>query len=450
MRPSSPIFVVGVTRSGTTLLAAMLGSHPRLDSGPETFLLTHYLGSRHQLFDPRDWPHAATDFVCSLRLRDQPVHLLYGRSREQVADALAARTPGIPALLESLAAEHAAANHKSRWVEKTPRHLAHVDTIRQVWPDAPIVRLVRDPRDVALSLSKVPFGSPSVIVNLCQVVKLDRAGAPFFRRDQRSITIRLEDLVEDPERELRRLCQLLGEQYDPAMIERRGVSDLAAEHEWWKQGAGEPLDPSRLGRWRTDLTPELQAFAALHCHALLDEYHYEGARQPRAQLAVVPLGDRVASEDEGFLVELAQRDTVVVQPAPLTPTALVRSEIVVFWGKPGQLGVRFGTQTPRRLRGLARVVLDLGRRRVRQRPALWVRRRTAWKVRATDRSEKVLARALGLLAREVDQRDVLELVSGNGPEPGSARRRLTSSRSSPAGGVRPADDAPATHPRGRR
>src|SRR5262245_44128335 len=122
MQPFSPIFVVGVPRSGTTLLAAMLGSHPRLDSGPETFLLTHLRGREREVLDPRDWPRAATRFVCSLRLRDQPVHLLYGRSSEQVAAVLAARPPGIPALFESLTAARAEANGKARWVEKTPRH----------------------------------------------------------------------------------------------------------------------------------------------------------------------------------------------------------------------------------------------------------------------------------------------------------------------------------------
>jgi hypothetical protein len=406
MQPTSPVFVVGVPRSGTTLLAAMLGSHPRLDSGPETFLLAHLRGQERQVLDPRDWPRAATEFVCSLQLRDQPVHLLYGRSREQVAEALASRPPTIPSLFESLTAEHAAANGKARWVEKTPRHLAHVATIRREWPDAPIVRMVRDPRDTALSLSRVPFGSPSVVVDLCQVVTLDRASARFFRSDARSITIRLEDLVADPERELRRVCQLIGEDYDPQMVERRGVSDLAAEHEWWKQGAGEPLDPSRLGRWRTELSGEHQAFAALHCHALIEEYRYEGARQPQARLAVVPLAERVASEDETFLLELSRHDTVVVQPAPLTPGSLARTEQVVFWGEPGQLGMRLGHSTPQRLRGLARIVLDLGRRRALRRPALWVRQRTGWKVRSGDRSEQVLVRFLARLGREVDPHEV--------------------------------------------
>jgi hypothetical protein len=253
-----------------------------------------------------------------------------------------------------------------------------------------------------------------VVVDLCQVVTLDRASAAFFRADATSLTIRLEDLVREPERELRRLCELIGVGYDPQMIERRGIADLAAEHEWWKQGASEPLDPARLGRWRAELSPEHQAFAALHCHALLAEYRYEGAREPRARLAVVPLAERVAAEDESFLLELSRHDTIVAQPAPLTPGALSRFETVVFWGEPGQLGLRLGTQRSRRLRGLARVVLDLGRRRVRGQPAMWVRRRTSWKIRSGDRSEQVLVRALGQLADQVGPREVPDLVSANG------------------------------------
>jgi hypothetical protein len=407
MERSSPVFVVGVPRSGTTLLAAMLGSHPRLDSGPETFFFPSLAErSAPDLVDPQAWPLAATDFVCALRLRDVPVHELYGRTRDQVAGSLAARAPSIPAMLESLAAERAAANGKTRWVEKTPRHLADVALIRRLWPDAPIVRVVRDPRDVALSLSRVPFGSPSVLVNLCQATSLDREAAAFFARDSGSTTVRFEDLLEDPERELRRLCELIGETYNAAMLQRQSAEGLSAEHEWWKRGASEPIDPSRAGRWRTELPSDLQRFAAVHCHQLLRDYGYDGARDPAARVAIVPLGDRLATEHPDVLVSLASEDAIVVQPPPLTVRGLIRQPNLVFWGLPGQLGLKLGTQTPRRLLGMLRLVGDLAWRWVRGRPALWVRQRTGNKVRAHDRSEVLLARALRILARRVTPDEV--------------------------------------------
>ena len=67
-RSSSPIFVVGVPRSGTTLLAAMLGAHPRLVCGPETYFFQCLRDvDARALCRRSDWPKAAVDFLFSIR-----------------------------------------------------------------------------------------------------------------------------------------------------------------------------------------------------------------------------------------------------------------------------------------------------------------------------------------------------------------------------------------------
>src|SRR5687768_17107064 len=103
--PSSgpPVFVVGVPRSGTTLLAAMLGAHPLIDCGPETRLLSRFEDAdTARLLDPRSWPGPAADFVLGLALRDTPVHEVFGVPTEAVRAHLAGRRPSVAALLESL------------------------------------------------------------------------------------------------------------------------------------------------------------------------------------------------------------------------------------------------------------------------------------------------------------------------------------------------------------
>jgi hypothetical protein len=397
----APVFVVGIPRSGTTLMAAMLGSHPHLDSGPETHLLAHLEGTPVEpLLDRRRWPGPATDFVCSLRLRDVPVHQLYGRTREQVVAHLAARSPSVAALLESLTAERAAARGKLRWVEKTPRHLEHVATIRATWPEALIVRMVRDPRDVALSLAKVPFGSPSVVINLCTVARLERGSARFFRSDTRSLTVRFEDLLADPERELRRICEALGEPYDPAMIERRGVTgDMAAAHEWWKGDVGGPLDRTRAERWRIEMPADVQAFAALHDRRQIRAHGYPGARAPRYRVAILPMGDRLAAQQEWLLLGLAAIGGDVIDPVPTQVPRLVRADRMLFWGLPGQLGVEVGSGVLERATAWVALGGALALARLRRRPAVWVPRTTTWPRRRLDPGERMAARLLRRLGR---------------------------------------------------
>jgi hypothetical protein len=427
-----PVFVVGAPRSGTTLLAAMLDAHPSLDCGPESRFFAQYRhvarSDRRALLDPARWPDVALEFVVSLENQGHPVHELYGLSREDVASWLAKRPPSLAALLESLTAQRAERNAKARWVEKTPRHLTKARVIRATWPEARIVRIVRDPRDVALSLSRVPFASDSVVSNLVRIDRDDRASRPFFATDQRSFTLRYEDLVTEPEQELARLCGFLGEPFEAAMIERRNANGgVYAAHEWWKRDVGTAIDASRAGRWRQDLDPALQRFAALHLARFIAEHGYDGAREPRAAVAVVPVADGIPARHEVVLVSLAERDVVVVRPAPRAPARLAAMSHVVFFGVSGQLATARPQGIRRRGAYAARLLALLVSRRLRGRPVLWVRRATLRPRMPTHAVERLTLLLLRLLARTVPPEDLARRVE---PPSGGAQHR---------GGLQPED-----------
>lgn len=418
--PAGPIFVVGTPRSGTTLLAAMLGAHPAIDCGPETrFFSWLERADRPALLDPRTWPGPAADFVLSLRLQESPVHELFGLTPAQVREALAARRPSVGAMLESLTATRAALHGKPRWAEKTPRHISALPLIRREWPDAAIIRVVRDPRDVALSLAKVPFAGTSLAGHLGLAARNEREAAPFLARDPRALTIRYEDLVHDPGPVLERVCAFLGVAYLPAMVQRtEGVEGIAAPHETWKRKAAEPLDPSRIHAWRRDMDPATQRFAALHCRALLRAHGYEGARDPASTVAIVPIGDLEAARIEGVLLALATQDTALADPVPLTPAALGDQQDIVFWGSPDQLGLQLGRGAFARTIGIARLAVLLARRRLRGRSAIWVHRHTTWPARPADTAGIVASALLRVLARSGKPGDLPALLGLPDAAPG--------------------------------
>ena len=91
---------------------------------------------------------------------------------------------------------------KQRWVEKTPTHLVYLHEVRRHYPHAPIVRIVRDPRDVALSLLNVAMGSIELHGRDLAVALCRRSQRLFFEADRNSLTLRSEDLVVNPEGEL--------------------------------------------------------------------------------------------------------------------------------------------------------------------------------------------------------------------------------------------------------
>jgi hypothetical protein len=276
------------------------------------------------------------------------------------------------------------------------------DTLRGLWPDARIVRIVRDPRDVAVSLSVVPFAKDSIVGNLVRIDQDDRASRDRIAADPLAMTLRYEDLVMEPARELGRVCDFIGEPYEPAMLDARGsASEVAAAHEWWKASVTGPITTASVGRWRGSMSADAQRFAELHLAGFLRAHGYDGARDATRELALVPVGDSVGPGNESLLIELARRDTVVVRPSPASPFELHRQPTIVFLGVRGQLDPGHGRPAGRRLAGVAMLVGGLLVRRIGGRPMLWVRRATLRDRRPRDPLELLLVAALRLLARQV-------------------------------------------------
>lgn len=405
-RSDRPIFIVGTPRSGTTLLAAMLGAHPQIDCGPETLLLARLeAADRRAILDPATWPGPAADFVLGLNLKATPVTQAYGVDPDEVRAFLAGRPPSVAALLESLTVTRARLHGKPRWAEKTPRHALQLPLIRREWPDAIVVRVVRDPRDVAVSLSKVPFGNQALLADVLGVGAQMREADALAARDAGTITVRFEDLLADPAGVLRRVCVVVDVPYDPSMVERRdSAAAIAAPHEWWKAKAAEPIDPSRAGAWRAEMAPEVQRFANLQLRDVLRTHGYPGAEEPTRQVAVVPLTDRFPVNHEPLLLALAARGTALIDPYPATPADLAAADDLVFWGIPGQIPIDVGRTAGQRTLGLVAFAGLLVRRRLSGRSAIWVRRKTPVPERPGQPVQAVVARLLKVLARTMPYR----------------------------------------------
>src|SRR5687767_7251824 len=137
-------FVVGVSRSGTTLLRLMLDAHPQLTIPPETHFVPELIraagrrrasaeGLAEIIVSQRQWGDFGVD-EAELRLR------LEALDRVEPAGALRA--------FYGLYAEK---QGKPRWGDKTPIYVEHMRGIAKALPEARFVHLIRDGRDVALS-----------------------------------------------------------------------------------------------------------------------------------------------------------------------------------------------------------------------------------------------------------------------------------------------------------
>ncbi len=415
---TSPVFVVGLARSGTTLMAVCLDRHPAFDCGPETHLFARLsVTDESVLLDTSRWPGPATDFLCSLMTDGVRVHEAAGIGRDRIGEGLAARAPSVSALLESVTVTQARDAGKPRWVEKTPRHLRHVARIRALWPDAAIILMVRDPRARAVSMARMPFGSDSQVWNLLDGVRRDQRAQAAIESDPRLLRVRLEDLVAAPEDELRRVCEFLGEPWCPAMLEASATSSAVGSHEWWKTQATAPIQTAAAVTWHQDLPPAAQRVAALYCAGQLTDNGYPGSRTARASITLVPPNQRVAQTHEAVVLALALADVTLVDMSADDVALPGRSDGVVFWGVPGQL-LPERRDGPLGWRDTARLLMSVVRLRSRGRPVWWVDQRTRRHAAPRRPQERWFARSLRVLARRATPDDLVEQAL-----------RLTSARS---------------------
>lgn len=208
---SVPFFVVGCPRSGTTLLRAMLDVHPRLAVPRESHFV---VGLAPRWFRRR-----------SPTVEDVIAHRRFGAlgvDADAVRAAVSRDQPrDYAALISTVFSTYASSRGKARWGDKTPGYLGYLPLLARLFPDAQFLHIVRDGREVAASLVEQRWGPRSTVDGAFWWRNKVRAGRRAGRRlsPSRYLELRLEDLVEDPEEVLGRVCAFLGEEYAPEMLQ---------------------------------------------------------------------------------------------------------------------------------------------------------------------------------------------------------------------------------------
>lgn len=283
----APIFIVGVPRSGTTLLAALLAAHSKLSCGPETHFFRKLPKSNlEQLYDAATWPNPAIDFICSVTQNSfsegKQIYLIdkYQINKQVIVDYLFHHEPSIHRILSSVTEPYMTSLGKSRWVEKTPDHIEYVHLIRKYFPKSPIIRILRDPRDTALSLTKMSWGAMSIQEALSYWVRLDDSSKGFFRTDPLSYTIRYEDLILSTKDELQKLCNFIGEDFEDGMLDTSQTGkQLNSRNVPWKEMASKPIDSSKVSMWKREMAESDNVLAEAILGDRLEEYQYPASEK---------------------------------------------------------------------------------------------------------------------------------------------------------------------------
>jgi hypothetical protein len=280
--------IVGAPRSGTTLLRFMLDAHPALAIPPETGFLpviaeqadTLWRDDLHRLvttYHPEfpgwgDFGIDAGDYGHSLRRLDPFT----------IAD-------GVRDFYRMYAAKHG----KPRYGDKTPIYCRHMLAIEALLPEAHFIHIIRDGRDVAVSLRKVWFAPGRDMTTLAAYWReLVRGARQAGLSTRRYLEVRYETLVTDPERVLRTVCDFIGLDFSTMMLcywqrtperlkEHRSRcstdGSLIVTHERRLEQQRLTMHPPDAGRvlaWRTELTSVEQSEFEHTASDALTEFGY--------------------------------------------------------------------------------------------------------------------------------------------------------------------------------
>jgi hypothetical protein len=214
-----PFFVVAAARSGTTLLRVMLDRHPMLAIPGEGHFIPHLWSTRERygrsgvVERPEVW---------LADLAKHPSFRFWNLPIEDVRVELDGRTSlGFAEAVEAAYGAYARRSGKPRWADKTPDYIDHLPLLADLFPTARFVHMIRDGRDVALST-----------IDLKRFHRRAATCAHFWSRQvggamregkqlgpDRYLELRYEDLLDEPERELRRLCAFVDLPFEDALLE---------------------------------------------------------------------------------------------------------------------------------------------------------------------------------------------------------------------------------------
>ncbi len=260
-RSAEPHIVMGgAPRSGTTVLRKLFDRHPGICCGAETKILV-----------PAAFNLAWLAESYAIPLSDLQAMRSRASSQGAFIDAFSARTR--------------ADAGKARWAEKTPQNIRNLDWILGRFPEASVIHIIRDGRDVVCSMRQHPdwrwvdgaWQKVLVARSVEWYAKrwlADTAAGLGWRDDARYVEVRYEDLVADPPAVLRAICDGIGATADATWLAGVGQRDDAPEHSERPDYEG-AVSSASVGRWREDLSTAERHEVERLCGPRLRELGYE-------------------------------------------------------------------------------------------------------------------------------------------------------------------------------
>ena len=273
----APIYIIGTERSGSNLLRLILHAHSRI-CVPHPLHLMGYFGpteaARGDLDDPARFEQLVDEILLLLKLHIRPWKTRI--SKQRILDEAHPRSS--IGVLGALSEQVTDAHGKQRWGSKSTFIVEYTDHALRRDPDARFVLLVRDPRDVAASSMRSVFSPchPWITSELWR--RQQTVGLEVMDREgpDTVMLMKYEDLLDDPEGEVRRMCDFIGEAFEPEMLQyhrKEEANHMAPMSESWVN-ISRPIMSGNSGKYRRHLTQDQVRMVEAVCAPLMERLGY--------------------------------------------------------------------------------------------------------------------------------------------------------------------------------
>lgn len=226
---SGPIFIIGMPRSGTKLLRGLLNQHPLIGISPSESEFLPWLIQNWLRFGKLSNRNSFRKFY------NEIINIHYFQRINEEKGVIAEDTwynlclTYTPAgIFEALIRHDVGISPKEIgiWGDKSPSYIGHITLLKELFPDARFIYIVRDVRDYCLSIRKA-WGKSMLRAaqRWADCVGIAEESRQLYPKD--FIGLRYEDLLDNTERELRRICAFLEVRYYETMASlRHSVENL--------------------------------------------------------------------------------------------------------------------------------------------------------------------------------------------------------------------------------
>ena len=241
----SPLFIVGMNGSGTTMLADSLRRHPQLYVLPiESKVLPYFIATRGRFGDLASAANRRR--LVDEMGRAMPYWHANGKTPLVVPEAQLADCRSFGEAVSRLYEHLAMREGKHRWGDKSPMNVHHIGAIAEQFPQARFIHIIRDGRDCAQSFHRRwGFDARHSIWRWKHAVLQGRRQGEALGA-QRYLEVRYESLTADAPAQMRRICEFAGLPFDPVVLES---SMRFVDPENPAAGTGRMISNSQ--KWRT-------------------------------------------------------------------------------------------------------------------------------------------------------------------------------------------------------